>query len=122
MNATTSSVGTPGSTRPVLRAKTRYGRVFKNPSLDQMFKLVCGLGPGNPYLVIDRLDAPDGQQFAQALHRPDGVWVVEYRDGGRNRHYQALATGPGVVYQVLAGWALQLPGWRNRLTWWPVYQ
>jgi len=79
-------------------------------------------GPGNPYLVIDRLDAPDGDYYAQALHRPDGTWIVEYRDGGRNRHYQADASGPGVVYQLLAGWTLQLPGWQRRLTWRPIFQ
>ena len=122
MNPTISSIGAPGSGRPVLRAKTKYGRVFKNPSLELLAKLVLGLGPGNPYLVIDRVDLPDGDYYAQALHREDGTWQVEYRDGSQNRHYQAFASGPGVVCQVLAGWALELPGWQRPLTWWPVYQ
>ena len=121
MNTTASSIGAPGSTWPVLRAKTQI-ELYRNPSPELLLKIVCGLGRGNPYLVLERLDAPSKDYFAQALHRPDGTWLVEYREGSRNRHYQASPTGPGVVYQVLAGWALQFPGWRRPLTWWPVYQ
>jgi hypothetical protein len=121
MDATASSICAPGSTHRALRARTQLG-VCDNPSLELLRRLVFGLGPGNPYLVIDRLDAPDGDYYAQALHRPDGTWIVEYRDGGRNRHYQADASGPGVVYQLLAGWTLELPGWQRRLTWRPIFQ
>ena len=113
--------GTPGPAWPVPRAKTQI-ELYRNPSPDLLLKIVCGLGRGNPYLVLERLDAPSTDYFAQALHRPDGTWLVEYRDGSRNRHYQASPTGPGVVYQVLAGWALGLPGWRGRLTWQAAYQ
>jgi hypothetical protein len=122
MDSKTPRPGAPASSRRPLRARISSGRTFENPSIGLLRDLVYGLGPGNPYLVIDRLDAPDGDFYAQTLHRPDGSWIVEYRDGGRNRHYQALAPGPSAVHQVLAAWALGLPGWRGRLTWQPVFQ
>jgi len=122
MAPTTSSIGAPTRTRPTLRARTKHGGAFENPSLDLLRTLVFGLGPGNPYLVIDQVDMPDGDHYAQALHRSDGSWVVEYRDGSRSRHFQAFAPGPSVVYQVLAGWALHLPDWQHPLAWRPVFQ
>ena len=122
MDPTTSRISAPDSGLPGLRVKTMDRRVFESPSLEQLFGLVRGLGPDNHYLVIDRLDRPDGECYAQALHDGDGVWVVEYRDGGRARHFQAFASGPGVACQILAGWSLQLPGWRGSLAWRPLYQ
>jgi hypothetical protein len=121
MKSTTPRRGATGMVLPNLQAKMKYGRVFPKLTLEQLHEIVCMLGPDSPFVVVDRLDTPDGQQFAQALRRPDGIWIVEYRDGGRTRHYQAEVSGPGIVYQVLAGWALGLPGWRERLTWRPVY-
>jgi len=121
MNPMSASFDGSGSARPVLRATTELG-VVDDPSLEILRTLIFGLGQGNPYLVIERTDLPDADHYAQALHRPDGSWIVEFRDGGRNRHYQADASGPGAAYRVLAGWALQLPDWQEGLTWRPVYQ
>jgi hypothetical protein len=105
-----------------LQATMKYGRVFKNLSLDQLSEIVRVLGPASPFVVVERMDATEGSLYVQALHRSDGAWIVEYRNGDLNHHYQADASGPGVVYQVLAGWALQLPDWRKGLMWRPVYQ
>jgi hypothetical protein len=100
----------------------RAPRGRRRPPLELLERLVRELGPGNRYLVIARLDPPDDERYAQARHRPDGSWIVEYRDGGRTRHFEAVAPGPRVTYLVLAGLALGLPGWRDRLTWRPLFQ
>ena len=102
-----------------LQATMKYGRVVKHVTLEQLSGIVASLCPGSPYAVVERMDDTEGSYYTQALHRDDGTWIVEYRDGDRSHHYQADASGPGVIYRVLAGWALQLPGWRQALTWRP---
>ena len=107
---------------PLLRARNDRGYIIDDPSADKILQLLADLGPTNKFLVIDRLDAPDGDRYAQARVRANGIWVVEYRDGGPDRHYQALTTDRNLVGSVLVGWALQLDGWRRLLTWRLVIQ
>jgi hypothetical protein len=102
---------------PRLRARTQAGVLHDHPSADLLRELLFGLGPGAGFLVVDRLDPPDKDHFAQVRQAADGTWVIEYRDGGPERHYQATTTDSSVVREVLIGWARGLTGWRERLTW-----
>jgi hypothetical protein len=120
MDSTTRRTGAPGSSKPVLQAKTQRGQIM-DPSPEDLFRFVSDLGPDNQYLTLDRFDGRDGDYYAQAFRRDDGTWIVEYRDGDRSHHYQASASDPGIVYEVLFGWALQRPGWGEQLTWRLLY-
>ena len=122
MNPQTSAGLAISTSRAPLQATLKYHHVLKHLTMGQLFEIVRGLNQDSPFVVLERMDATQGDYYAQALHRPDGTWIVEYRDGGRERHYQADAPGPGAAYRVLAGWALQLPDWREGLTWRAVYQ
>jgi hypothetical protein len=122
MDRLTPLMPASASGRLRLQATMKYGRVLKGLTLEQLSEMVRLLGPGSPFVVVERMDDTEGNYYVQACHRDDGTWIVEYRDGDRSHHYQADASGPGAVYRVLAGWALQLPGWRQGVTWRPVYQ
>jgi hypothetical protein len=107
-----------GSTAPVLRPTTKAGSVVNNPSPGAIGELVSGLGPVDRFVVVEWLnEAADGECYAQALREREDRWIVEHRDGGPTQHYQAIVTDKGIVAEILAGWAYQVPGWRESASW-----
>jgi hypothetical protein len=105
-----------------LRAKTAGGRAYDAPNEALLSRLLGELGPGNQFLVVDRLDAPGDEHYMQVYREIDGSYVVEYRDGVATRHFETVTANLGTAFTLLIGWAANSPGWRDAARWrqWPV--
>ena len=104
------------------RAHDQRGRHYPDPTIDGLFHAIRELGDGNEYLIVERVDAPDGDHYAQTRRRPDGTYIVEYRAGSATQHYRTVVTGPRTAHAIVAGWLLGLPGWRDQAGWVPLVQ
>jgi hypothetical protein len=51
---------------------------------------------------------------------PPGEFILEYRKGPPDTHFSATLDSARAVHDVMTKWALDLPGWRDHLTWTPV--
>ena len=107
-----------GMSEPVLRVETADGVRCDDPPSERLFELLDGLCPGNQYLILDRIGAPNDEYYMQ-VYREDDSFVIEYRDGGADRHYETYTDDVRIAHRVLAGWALDDAGWRNVLTFLP---
>ncbi|SER18249.1 hypothetical protein SAMN05216188_108234 [Lentzea xinjiangensis] len=68
------------------------------------------------FLVVQRIpDLPD--VFVQVWHETGGDYAIEHRDGAADRHFEAVADGPGAVAAAITGWARREAGWDSGLTW-----
>ncbi|AUY50155.1 hypothetical protein [Streptomyces sp. CB01881] len=87
---------------------------------EELAGLVRGLdGNGDRFLVLQRVpDLPD--VFAQAWEAGDGVFTLEHRDGGADRHFETEVDGSEAVIAALTGWARQEAGWDTGLLWSPL--
>jgi hypothetical protein len=105
-----------------LRAQTAGGRSYDAPDAALLRRLLSELGPGNQFLVIDRLDAPNPEHYMQVYRETDGTFVVEYREGAADHHFEAVVADLRTTFTVLSGWAAGSPGWRDGCEWrqWPV--
>lgn len=104
------------------RAETASGRAYDAPTGALLLRLLGELGPGNQFLIVDRLDATNDQHYMQVYLETDGTFVIEYRAGAADHHYEAVTADLRDVHTVLTGWATDAPGWRDACTWrrWPV--
>lgn len=105
-----------------LRAETAGGRSYDAPDGALLLRLLGELGPGNQFLVVDRLDAPGAEHYMQIYREVDGAYVIEYRAGAANRHYETVVGDVRTAYTMLTGWAADEPGWRDSCDWrqWPI--
>ena len=103
---------------PVLRATTESGDTIDDPSEDALFMMFEDIEAGeSSFLIVERLADPSGQTYVQASRNPDGSYVVEYRDGGPERHYGTVANDMRSGHSLVTGWAFNLPGWRESAPW-----
>ncbi len=106
----------------VFRAETAGGQSYDAPSAALLLRLLEELGPGNQFLIVDRLDAANDEHYMQVFREPDGTFVIEYRVGAVRHHFEAETEGVREAHTVLTGWAAGTPGWRDACDWrqWPV--
>jgi hypothetical protein len=105
-----------------LRVETASGRSYDAPDGELLLRLLGELGPGNQFLVIDRVDAPGRQHYMQVYREVDGTYVIEYREGAPERHFETVAPDLRTTYTVLTGWADETADWRDTCEWrqWPM--
>lgn len=109
----------PGmSARPVLRVTAESGDVVDDPSEDALFMMFEDIEAGRgTYLIVDSLRDPSSQTYAQTSRNDDGTYIVEYRDGGPERHFGTVAQDMRSAHALATGWAFGVPGWRKSATW-----
>jgi hypothetical protein len=100
-----------------LRVETAGGRSYDAPSEALLLRLLGELGPGNQFLIVDRVDAPGDEYYLQVYREPDGTYVIEYREGAADRHFETVAADLNTVFTVLTRWATDVPGWREGCDW-----
>lgn len=109
-------------TRPMLRATDDLGRALDDPDGTALHDLIADM---REFVVLERLDRePVGQHYIQVRLEAEGVYRVEYREGGADRHYLAFCSVPrseqgglDPVCALLTGWAADRPGWRDEAEW-----
>jgi hypothetical protein len=114
-------------TKPVARVIEWSGKSWDGPSEAALHALLADLDLAHRHLVVERLDLePAGQHYMRVHLNDDLSHLVELREGGPERHFQALVPrqpdviGVGPVAAVLADWAHDQPGWREALHWVPL--
>jgi hypothetical protein len=106
---------------PVLRALTEAGAAYDDPSEDLLFMLLDQVDHGDgTWVIVDRLADASQQTYAQALRVAADSWVVEHREGSPETHVGTTVSDLRAAHQLLTGWAFELPGWADGVTWTPV--
>jgi TIR domain len=93
----------------------------RNPTTDAIRQMVSDLslpGNGNSFLVIQRHDREES--YAQTARNAADDYVAEYQEGGTSRHYTVSHLSMRAAQAAICGWALDLPGWRDRVQWSPL--
>lgn len=72
------------------------------------------------YLIVDSMQDPTSQTYAQVSRNDDGTYVVECRDGGPEHHFGTVAEDMRSAHALVTGWAFGGPDWRDSATWRPV--
>jgi len=57
------------------------------------------------------------QTYAQALRVAADAWVVEHREGSSDTHVGTTVGDLRRAHQLLTGWAFELAGWQDGVTW-----
>ncbi|KOV98359.1 hypothetical protein ADK65_21830 [Streptomyces sp. NRRL B-1140] len=102
-----------------VKAWTESGQKYTRMTAADVRAAVTGLGRAdNRFLVAQRIpDLPD--VFAQVWHEEGGDYQLEHRRG-RDGFFGTRLTDPGLVADLLTGWARQEDGWDAHLVWEPV--
>ncbi|MEU2632201.1 hypothetical protein [Kitasatospora sp. NPDC007106] len=97
--------------------KTENGERHVRVPAEELAGLVRRIGAeGDRYLVVQRIpDLPD--VYTQVWHKTGGDYQLEHRDGGSDRHFQAMVDGPEAVIAAMTGWARQESGWDTGPAW-----
>ena len=103
----------PGVENPSVRATAPDGDIWDEPSEDLLFELVNDCEYPGDFVIVEK----DGDHFAQTAYAPSSPWVVEFRDGSADEHYQAWTEDRRLVHEVLFGFAYDRPGWKGLLDW-----
>ncbi|MEU4779981.1 hypothetical protein [Micromonospora sp. NPDC023633] len=109
-------------TGSIIRAEVESGATYDDPTEELLLDLAERVhSMGEEFLVVNRTGAPDGQTFIQCAETrdDDGMWrlVVEYREGGPDRHFRAYVDELDVLQSVITGWAAGRLDWRGGLEW-----
>jgi hypothetical protein len=95
---------------------TEHGSRRVRPTAGELGELVRRLGNEDRFLVLQRVpDLPD--VFMQVWHEADGDYILEYRDGTPDRHFQVLLPAPEPVVTAMTQWAGGKPGWDGAMAW-----
>lgn len=67
------------------------------------------------WVLLQAVDAED--LYAQVWLRPDGLYQLEHRAGGPDRHFRALTVSQEKVERVLLAWFAEDDGWDVGIDW-----
>jgi len=104
-----------------LRAECASGETYADPSESMLLELFSDLERGDEeYFVLTKPGSASAEVFSQATLDDEARYVVEYREGGQQHHFQAVTPDKHLAHAALTGWAFELDGWRDNLTWVPL--
>lgn len=117
-------------TEPTLRAVTDRGLVQDDPTPFQMLVLLQEIRRGSENFVVVERPARPGHYFQTIRtdavrgraedcygRRAEAGYLIEYRDGGPDRHHQAECATLQAVHTALTGWAENREGWSDPYEW-----
>jgi hypothetical protein len=101
-----------------LRATSESGDVVDDPTDDALLLMFQDLEAGKgSFLIVESLADTSGQTFAQAARNGDGSYVVEYRQGSDDQHFQTSARDYSEAHVLVTMWAFGRPGLLERAVW-----
>jgi hypothetical protein len=104
-----------------LRAECASGELYGDPSENVLLELFGDVERGEEeYFVLTKPGSASSEVFSQVTLDDEARFVVEYRAGGQEHHYQAVTPDKRRAHAALTGWAFELDGWRDHLTWMPL--
>lgn len=96
-------------TSPVLRAQLENEDTYDDPSEDLLFEILGDIDAGEAlWVIVERLDDPNRQTYAQALRDEDGAYIVERRLGSEETHESTRTPGMREAHEILTRWAFAL--------------
>ena len=94
---------------PVLRAIMDTYDLYDDPSEDALFELLSAIAAGKAeWVIVEKVDALDGQTYAQAIRLEDGSFQVERRLGSPQTHETAIGLDMRAAHELLTAWAFHL--------------
>jgi hypothetical protein len=97
---------------PHLRLLLEDDTCYDNPTARQIQKGLKSLNDDNTFAILERTDA----EYIQTLL--DGAeYVVEYRAGGPDQHFQAFADDVAEVVRVFQAYAKGDDAWKQAFDW-----
>lgn len=102
-----------------IEVETESAGRYENVDQEALHRLVSQLSPKNSYLILHRGDRPG--EFAQAAIvagksvKAKSSFLVEFKESGGQ--FQSKTTDIDTAQAALAGWAFDVPGWKNTLKW-----
>jgi hypothetical protein len=83
----------------------------------ELCKLIARLGAeGDHFAIAQRIPADD-RFYMQTWREGTEPYLVEFRDGGEDRHFYTRIADPGQVAEVFADWAREGVAWRRQPEW-----
>jgi hypothetical protein len=105
-------------TGAVLRATSESGDVVDDPSEDALLMMFQDVVAGNgTFLIVESVADASGQTLVQAARSDDGTYVVEYRQGSADQHFQTDVADFSEAHVLVTMWAFGMPGLHERATW-----
>jgi hypothetical protein len=102
----------------VLRATSESGDVIEDPSEDALLTMFQDLEAGKgTFLIVESLTDASGQTYVQAARSDDGTYVVEYRQGSADQHFQTNVADFSAAHTLVTMWAFGRPGLHERAIW-----
>jgi hypothetical protein len=99
---------------PMIRAAAESGDTVEDPSENALYMMLEDIEAGEgTYLIVGSLTDSTHQTYAQTSRNDDGTYIVEYRDGGPERHYGTIAQDMRTAHALITGWVFGIPGWRD---------
>jgi hypothetical protein len=110
--------------KPAVRAIESDGHSWDDPSEERLHDLLADMNLWHRFVIVERAGRePTGQHYMQVYLNDDLSYLVEYREGSADQHFQArIARQPDMigvdpVARVVSDWAFDRPGWRDTLPW-----
>lgn len=101
-----------------MRLETSNNGEVTNPSADQINAALAQLPAGvDAFAILARAD----QYYVQVAGSAQEGFVIEYREGGEDRHFEAVgpAASLGTAQEVFRRYAAGDDGWRSVVAWQP---
>jgi len=83
------------------------------PLLDDLVRRPGWPEPEAPYVIVARAE----QDYIQAWLEDDGVYHLEYREGGPESHFAVETGDAALVVDVMWAWTNQNLSWRTAVDW-----
>jgi hypothetical protein len=102
------------SEQPRLRLYSENGTDMDAPAAAAIAQLIQTLTPdGNYFAILERTDTC----YMQAALSDNGVFAIEYRDGGPEWHYRCAPVTRELVVAAFQSYASQDDRWRDMFAW-----
>ena len=96
-------------TSPILRAQLENDDSYDDPSEDALFEILGDIDAGEAlWVIVERLDDPTHQTYAQALRDEDGTYIVERRRGTEASHESTRVPTMREAHELVTRWAFAL--------------
>lgn len=102
-----------------IEVETESAGRYKDVDQETLHRLVSQIGINNSYLIVHRAGEPN--EFAKVAIETGrsskaATFVVEFKDES-GVQFQSKTQDLDQVRTALAGWAFEIPGWKNGLKW-----